>query len=78
MSQKFRLLYLLLLAPLCLPAEVKLFENGRTLAEIILPADSPWLLKFAAQELQTYLQQLTGAEFPLLEKKRRRPAYLSR
>ena len=59
---------MLLLVPLWLLAQVKLTENGQALAEIILPAESPWLLHYAAQELQTHLQKLSGAEFALVEK----------
>jgi hypothetical protein len=59
MSRKFRRFSLmLLLAPPWLLAQVKLAENGQALAEIVVPAESPWLLHYAAEELQTHLQRI--------------------
>ncbi|OQC11599.1 MAG: hypothetical protein BWX73_03493 [Lentisphaerae bacterium ADurb.Bin082] len=68
MSRKFRLFLMFLLAAPWLLAQVKLAENGQALAEIVVPAESPWLLHCAAKELQTHLRKLSGAEFPLVEK----------
>ena len=68
MSRKFRLFSMFLLAAPWLLAQVKLAENGQALAEIVVPAESPWLLHYAAKELQTHLQELSGAEFALVEK----------
>ena len=44
-------------------AELKIAENGKACAGILIPENAKPIVKMAAQELTTYLKKITGAEF---------------
>lgn len=44
-----------------------LIQNGKALSEIVLSADALPQVKFAAQELQTHLEKMSGAKLPIVE-----------
>lgn len=47
---------------------LKIAENGKSNAVIVLPPNSCPILRFAASELSANLKKVTGAEFPVVEK----------
>ena len=49
-------------------AEVTLVRDGRPEAEIVIAADAPSIVKYAAGELQEYLKKVSGAELPVVTK----------
>ncbi len=46
-------------------AETYLIENGQPKARIVIPKNPPRTVKAAAEELQSSLKQITGAELPI-------------
>jgi hypothetical protein len=46
-------------------SDVCLAENGQSRYTIVIAADAPGPVKFAAEELQKYLAQITGAKLPV-------------
>ncbi|MBO4229833.1 MAG: DUF4838 domain-containing protein [Clostridia bacterium] len=54
-------------ADLVIPDAVKL-EDGTALGTIVLPAGADQVLTFAAQELQTHIRLVTGAETPIVSR----------
>lgn len=48
-----------------LAAETYLIENGQPKARIIIPKNPPRTVKAAAEELQSSLKEITGAELPI-------------
>ena len=63
------LLALIVAAVLSFPsafAALPLASNGKPAAEIVLPANADVVLKFAAQELQFWIQRISGAQLPLV------------
>jgi len=58
----------LLLVPLSIlhAADVQLATDGRTDYQIVKPADPSAVDEYAARELSGYLQQITGAAFPVV------------
>ncbi|HEV7403503.1 MAG TPA: DUF4838 domain-containing protein [Chthoniobacteraceae bacterium] len=61
------LLIALLLAPLTVSraAEAFLVENGQPRAEIVIAEQPPRTVRLAAQELQTYVEKISGARLPI-------------
>ena len=58
--------FLLFLLPLAaLRAEPMLVENGQARAEIIIAEKPERTVRFAAQDLQTYIQKISGAKLPI-------------
>ena len=45
---------------------VTLAEQGQTHAQIVLPSNPSTTERFAARELQSYIQQIFGAELPIV------------
>ena len=57
------------LAALVIPAsaeELTLAQNGKTDYKIVIAEKSAKQVKFAAEELSSFLKQMTGAEFPVV------------
>jgi len=52
----------------CEGGEVALVRDGKGLAEIVVAADAPAIVKYAADELQTYVRKMSGAELPITTK----------
>lgn len=46
--------------------EIRLAEGGKTDYKIVVDAAAPLPVQFAAEELQTFLKESTGAEFPIV------------
>ena len=46
-----------------------LIADGKSDLEIVAPAEAGEVAKFAGEELQTFLQQATGAKIPLVDKR---------
>lgn len=49
-----------------LAAETLLVENGRPRAEIVIAESPPRTVRLAAQELQNYIEKITGAHLPIV------------
>lgn len=49
-----------------LQAQVAIVSDGAARAEIVTAADAPPMVALAAQELQTYLRRISGAELPIV------------
>lgn len=49
-----------------LSAEVTLFENGKSPYRIVIPAKAVESERHAAQELQRYLEKMTGVQLPIM------------
>lgn len=59
------------------PAEkpfVEIAANGRPRAQIVVPAEATYLERFAASELQTYLERMSGARLPVGAENEKAPA----
>ncbi len=54
---------LVLLSAVSNAAPLKIAENGKALAGILIPADAKPVTRLAADELAEYLKKMTGAEF---------------
>ena len=64
MKNKFLLLAASLLTVFtAASAELKIAENGKACAGILIPENAKPIVKMAAQELTDYLKKITGAEF---------------
>ncbi len=50
-----------------LAKESLLVSDGKVLAEIVITKDPPRTVRLAAEELQTYVRKMTGAELPIVE-----------
>ena len=48
--------------------EISLVENGQSGYTIVIAADAPLPVKFAAEELQKYLVQISGARLPVCDR----------
>ncbi len=59
------ILLLVILSAVSYAAEIALVRNGRAEAEIILPPSPSPAERFAAQELQYWIREITGAELPV-------------
>lgn len=55
-----------LLSLAVLHAAPMITENGEARAQIVIAAEAPRMVPLAAQELQTYVQKITGAELPIV------------
>lgn len=68
------LLCLLLLAAIApgLAAPITLVKNGKSNYAIMIPPDATPAIRHGAEELQRYLQQMTGAELPIVTGSARR------
>ena len=49
----------------CLATPFPVTENGRAVADIVLSADADVTLRHAADELQLWIKDITGAELPV-------------
>jgi len=49
------------------PAELVLAENGRSAYQIVLPQNASPAVKHGAEELQMFLQQMSGAKLPIVD-----------
>lgn len=58
-----------------LSAEVTLFENGKSPYRIVIPAKAIESERHAAQELQRYLEKMTGVKLPILTDSEPRTPY---
>lgn len=47
-------------------AAPNIVENGQPKAEIVIPAEPQRLVELAAQDLQTYIRKMSGAELPIV------------
>jgi hypothetical protein len=47
------------------PSDISLVEDGQSRYTIVIAADAPLPVKFAAEELQKYLVQISGAQLPV-------------
>ncbi|MBR4664455.1 MAG: DUF4838 domain-containing protein [Lentisphaeria bacterium] len=63
MMKRFLAVMMIGSAVLISAAELKIAENGRACAGILIPADAKPVVKKAGQELAAYLQKITGAKF---------------
>ena len=72
------LLAVLALFANCEAAPIAVVRDGKPLAEIVIAADAPSIVKYAADELQTYVKKMSGAELPVVTKPSagRVPVYL--
>lgn len=61
----FTLLGALLLAFSCAPKQT-LFEDGHSEYSIVVGEDATLIEQYAAQELQTWIREVSGAELPLV------------
>ena len=60
------LLFLCLFSGIRLSAGgVKITDNGRPAATIVLPAEPADTVKFAAEELQLWVKEISGATLPI-------------
>lgn len=50
-----------------LSAQVPLARNGHPVAEIVLPADAPPPVRYAAEELRLHVELISGAKLPILQ-----------
>jgi|GEM_PF-714861 len=48
-------------------AQIPLARNGQAVAEIVLPADAPPPVRYAAEELQLHVELISGAKLPILQ-----------
>ncbi len=48
-------------------AQVPLARNGQPVAEIVLSADAPPPMRYAAEELQLHVELISGAKLPILQ-----------
>ena len=55
------------MAALLSAAPLRLAENGKTNYKIVVPAKASAVDKFAAQELQFFLKQISGADFKIVD-----------
>ena len=55
------------LAAQAAPGELVLAENGRSAYRIVLPQDASPSVKHGAEELQMFLQQMSGAKLPIVD-----------
>ena len=46
--------------------EIRLADGGKTEYRIVVDAAAPLPVRFAAEELQTFLKESTGADFPIV------------
>ncbi len=60
-----RFLFLLACAAITVQGAIPIAKNGRAAAEIILPAEADPTMKFAADELQLWFREISGAEIPV-------------
>lgn len=60
------LLAMILSLPILHADEIKVVEAGKAVAEIVVGEDATRVPKFAAKELQLYLQKISGAEVPIV------------
>ena len=60
---RFTFLGALLLAFSCAPKQT-LFEDGRSEYSIVVGEDATLIEQYAAQELQTWIREVSGAELP--------------
>jgi len=49
------------------PGGLTLSKNGQTTFEIVIAADAPLPVRYAAEELQGHLKKITGADFPIAD-----------
>ncbi len=63
-----KLLGLVVCAGFCLPThgDTFLVKDGQTQAEIVMPETPPRMTKLAANELQTYIEKISGAKLPIV------------
>jgi len=47
-------------------AETFLVEDGKAAAEIVIADNAPRSVRFAAHELQTYVEKISGARLPIV------------
>ena len=66
--KRYLLLFIALLCPAtCASAETVLVRDGKPLAAIAVKADAPKPVRFAAEELQRYVREISGATLPIAE-----------
>ncbi len=56
---------LFLVIPIVIRADVTIVDNGTPRASIVIAENPPRLTALAAQELQAYIQRISGAELPI-------------
>ena len=61
-------LTLSILLPAVAGANPFIVKDGEASAEIVLAADAPRSTRFAARDLQVYLEKMTGAKLPVVAK----------
>ena len=49
--------------------DLTIVDNGRPAAEIVIPQDAPYLLQFAAKELQEHIKKISRTELAIVENK---------
>ena len=66
-SNRHKLFFLqfTILTACCLATPFPVTENGRAVADIVLSADADVTLRHAADELQLWIKDITGAELPV-------------
>lgn len=65
-SAVFAVLLAILNLAMNTPLQAQIIENGKGRAEIVLGEKPARMAKFAAKELQTYLEKITGAKLPIV------------
>jgi hypothetical protein len=60
------LVFSTIIIPVSLPAALTLVDGGNPRATIVISHDAPHKNKLAAEELQTYLKRISGAELPIV------------
>ena len=61
------LLLLFLMTACCMATPFPVTENGHAIADIVLAADADVTLRHAADELQLWVKEITGAELPIVQ-----------
>ncbi len=64
---KISFLLFVILSSISLAAPFKITENGKPLADIVLPAMADATLHHAADELQLWVKEISGAELPVVQ-----------
>ena len=69
-------MFILQLIPLQSYADIIIAKNGKALAEIVTGKKPTKIVSFAAKELKTYLDRVSGASFNIVEEKKASPSII--
>ena len=64
---KYSFLFLFVLSACCMATPFPVTENGKPVADIVLADNADVTLRHAADELQLWVKEITGAELPVAQ-----------